>query len=136
MTVWIQRHDLSSENLEDTSVESVISVLKDFDWVGERQKEKAARDSGKDHCPAGIGIIHDDGQILHVVPADDGTSMCHYHYPVKQRKILGIFRKKPLQQTMTFTDVAEKDLLSTIRAHNMGNHGQVMNRLAQMATRV
>ncbi len=136
MTVWLQRHDLSSEDLEDTSMESVISILKDFDWKAESQKAEDARKSGHDFCMAGIGMIHEDGQILHVLPANDETSMCHYHYPVKQRRILGIIGKKSRQQTISFKGVAEKDLLSTIRAHYQGNHGQVMNRLAQMATRI
>ncbi len=137
MTVWLQRHDLSSEDLDDSSMESVISLLQSFDWQTEIQKEKKERESGgMNCCPAGIGMVHDEGQILHVVPTDSSDSMCHYHFPVRHRKFLGIFGKTVHQETLSFEDIEKKDLLPIIRAHYQGNHGQVMNRLAQMGTRV
>ncbi len=137
MTVWLQQHDLSSEDLTDPSMESVLSLLQSFDWQTEIQKEKEERESGRvDCCPAGIGMIHDEGQILHIIPTNGADFICHYHFPVKQRKFLGVFGKSIRRQTLSFKDVEKKVLLSTIRAHYQGNHGQVMNRLAQTATRI
>lgn len=81
-------------------------------------------------------MIHDEGQILHIVPTNDTDFMCHYHFPIKHRKFLGIFGKASHQEVLTFEGIEKKDLLSTIRAHYQGNHGQVMNRLAQMGVRI
>ena len=136
MTVWLQRHDLTSEDLTDSSMDSAVSTLESFDWQDEIEKEIAAEKAGEDRCPPGMGLIHEEGQILHIIPTENGRFFCHYLYPTKQRKFLGLFGKAIRQENITFKDVEKKDLLPTIRAHYQGNHGQVMNRLAQMATRV
>lgn len=136
MTVWIERHDLSRENLEDPSMDSFVSTLQTVDWQAEARLEEEAKRLGKDCCPAGMGIIHSGGQILHIIPGDESNFRCHYHFPVRQRKILGIFGATTRMETLSFEHLEKKDLLAVIQAHYRGNHATVMNRLAQTATRI
>ena len=42
--------------------------------------------AGKEHCPAGIGLVHESGRILHICPGTI-TAIYHFHAP---KKFLGV----------------------------------------------
>ena len=135
MTVWIQRQGRPNEEMKDPSLDSVWAYLRSFDR--EVQDEVDTEASGDDCDARSIGMVHEAGHLLHIVPGGTmATWICHYHYPIRQRRILGIFGKAVRMGKMSFRDVKEKDMLAVIKAHFSGNHGTVMNRLAQKSTRI
>jgi hypothetical protein len=85
MNVWIQRHDFSSEERDDLSLKDAERILRDFDWLSEREKQSRSVDGG---CDPGLGLVRQDGRILHICPGPDDRCYLHYHYP-ETRKILG-----------------------------------------------
>ncbi|MCB1087836.1 MAG: hypothetical protein KDM63_12375 [Verrucomicrobiae bacterium] len=82
MKLWIQRHDFSSEEIDGITVESVLERLRNTDWQAESRlaAEKAAE--GVEVCPAGLGLVHPSGSILHLCPDGSGGMMLHYQYPI------------------------------------------------------
>lgn len=80
MTAWIQRSDYSSEETTIFSVDEAAEILRRFDWKAEISREEMARAQGDDCCPAGLGLVSDSGQILHIIPGRDGMATVHYHY--------------------------------------------------------
>ncbi len=91
MNAWIQKHDFSSGELGTVSKREAIEALNGFDWDSELQKEAKAIELGHEACSPGMGLIADDGTILHIVPSKEGH-LIHHHWK-QQTMILGLFRK-------------------------------------------
>ncbi|NLT69247.1 MAG: hypothetical protein GXX91_00970 [Verrucomicrobiaceae bacterium] len=51
--------------------------------------------SGSDCCPAGIGIVRGDGQILHICP-NGNSALVHRH---SSARVLGFLWQRPVVQT-------------------------------------
>lgn len=115
MTVWIQRHDFTSTELGDTTVEGTMNQLKITDWAAEDRFASERQIAGEEFCPAGIGWVHRSGTILHLCPDGSGRMMLHYHHPIT-RRIFGLFPRSR-QGTVTVESVPVADAESIIRLH-------------------
>ena len=82
MEYWIQNSDFSSpeglsENEPVQSAKQIIEIILAYDWARENAFEEERMAGDGDSCPAGIGIMADDGHILHMCPkATQGTATC------------------------------------------------------------
>lgn len=69
---WIQKHDYSSGNTRDVTVQEAVEVYVGFDW----QHELAAYDENAEdrNCPPGIGFhngfdgSNPEAMLLHICP--------------------------------------------------------------------
>lgn len=85
MNMWIQFHDFSSNERQDVDVDQAKQTLSTFDW----QSELVNRDQEKeDSCDPGLGLIADNGSILHICPRTPESCYIHYHYSTP-RKVFG-----------------------------------------------
>lgn len=91
MTGWIQKHDFSYDDLGILSKRGAIETLNDFDWDSESLKEETEIERGHEACNPGMGLIAEDGTILHIVPSKKGN-LIHLHWK-QETKILGLFRR-------------------------------------------
>ena len=86
MNMWIQLHDLSSKEMNGVNEDQAKDALSKFDWLSELVK----RDKSEDEvCDPGLGLIANDGSILHICPQGSEECYIHYHYPI-QKKFLGL----------------------------------------------
>ena len=83
--MWIQSHDFSSEEMDGATAEQAKTALATFDWLSEIEKQNQ---SGDENCDPGLGLISNDGSILHICPRDKESCSIHYHYPTS-KKVLG-----------------------------------------------
>ncbi len=91
---WIQRHDYSSEDVSNVTVQEAIAAYARFDW----QRELAAYDENSEDrsCPPGIGFHNGfDGQsteamLLHICPKDATTVFLNFHRR-SQKRFLGFW---------------------------------------------
>lgn len=91
MKVWTRRHDFSSSGDSTvTSVDEAVAMLRNFNWESEIQKEQAARANGTDCCPAGMGLISQNKDILHIIPGRGDAALIHFCY-ARRKSLLGIF---------------------------------------------
>jgi hypothetical protein len=102
MRSWLQSSDLSSQEI-GTDVESVLLALASHDWLAERQVFDQLEGAGSDCCPAGIGLVRDDGQILHICP-DQGSALVHHHRTIR---LLGFLWRRQVTRTETAVPVGE-----------------------------
>lgn len=90
---WIQRHDYSSETVNESSLVETIRAYSKFDWESEISKFQKNVE-GKD-CPPGIGInngksLDQEGSfLLHICPFDTDDTFFNYHYQ-KPLSFLGL----------------------------------------------
>ena len=120
MNYWIQNSDFSNPTGlgESELVESagqLLGILAEYDWAKENAyEEKCLAKNNDDCCPAGIGIVSDEGHILHICPKmTKGTAVVHLHHEVST-KILG-FIKSTKDQVTTFENVPQSKLESAIK---------------------
>jgi hypothetical protein len=124
MTVWIQRHDFSSRDLDDTTVDGALGQFEITDWAAEDQLATEKENAGEEFCSAGIGFIHPSGSILHLCPDGSDRMMIHYHYPIAKR-ILGLFPTLK-QETVTLESVPGTEAESLIRLHYSNNSDAIL----------
>jgi hypothetical protein len=94
MNCWLQSSDLSSRSLRaDTG--SVLEAFETHDWLAEDLSMQQLERDGLDSCPAGIGLVRGDGQILHVCPGP-GAALVHHHFPARA---LGFLWRRNLTRT-------------------------------------
>ncbi len=89
MRVWIQSADFSTKEYELDEPETQELFL-GHDWAHEIELLREKELGGKEWCDPGIGLVREDGQILHICPEAENTTV-HYHRP---EKILGLFRSR------------------------------------------
>ena len=94
METWLQSSDLSTQNLK-ADVHSVLDALESHDWLAENLAMEQLEKSGSDSCPAGIGIVRGDGQILHICPSRS-TALVHHHVSTR---FLGFLWRRPVTRT-------------------------------------
>lgn len=108
MQAWLQSADLSHRDF-DVDVDGAIRALSSHDWVGETALSKRLESEGRDFCPAGLGLVRRDGQILHVCPEGD-SAVVHWHRPTR---LLGFLWKR--QKVRTWEDVPLSSVPAAIR---------------------
>ena len=94
MNAWLQSSDLSAHDLSLDAAEAV-RTLQTHDWAQEIRRQADRERSGLESCPAGIGLMRDDGQILHICPSGD-SALVHYHRNVR---LLGFLWSRKLVLT-------------------------------------
>jgi hypothetical protein len=133
MDVWIQRHDPSSIDCDDTSIEGALNHLNTTDWGDENRLGSEVQSNGGECCPAGIGFVHPALSILHLCPDGAGRMMLYYHYPI-QRRILGLI-PTTRQATLTLESIAIAEAESLIRLH-YSNDSDAIPKAANLIERV
>ena|SRR5690606_30030521 len=95
MECWLQSSDLSWRALR-ADVGSVLDSFQAHDWLSEDASMREREESGLDACPAGIGMVRGDGQILHVCPGPT-TALVHHHFP---SRVLGFLWRRTVTKTV------------------------------------
>ena len=108
MRAWLQKHDLSSEEFEIPDASNAKKILGEFDWQGELSRQLQTT---SETCDPGLGLVTDDGDILHICPGTCGRCMVHFHFS-DTRRVFGLFSRK-VDLLKTFRDV------SLYRVHQM-----------------
>ncbi|MEM8770416.1 MAG: hypothetical protein AAGD92_02090 [Pseudomonadota bacterium] len=91
---WIQSADLSTEEFPAAGASEIERALLSHDWAGEAEKEKRLlADDSPDCCPAGLGVVHEDGRMLHVCPDGEGNCQVHYSF-YESAKVLGFIPRR------------------------------------------
>ena len=90
---WIQSSDFSSEEFPASVAHEIERALKAHDWATERDRQVALQNSGAEECPAGLGVNHEDGRILHICPDGAGSCMMHYSF-FETEKMLGLIPRR------------------------------------------
>ncbi len=124
MKVWIQRSDFSSEDSVVASADEAVARLLAFDWKAEVQREEQALADGEDCCPAGMGLVAEYGDILHIIPQAEGSAMIHYHYS-SPRSVLGILKWQQAHN-LTVHGFPTSGLLALMRLHFEGGRQSEM----------
>ena len=121
MMMWIQLHDLSNKEMEGATKEQAEQALSTFDWKGELSKEKESED---ETCPPGLGLVSDEGEILHICPINSESCFIHYHY-FTSKKLLGFIpitgQENHFIETCSITKATE-----LIRYHFNGNAEEIL----------
>ena len=121
MKIWIQRHDYSSDEKDCFDVDQAKHALASFDWKSELTK----RDQPDiESCDPGLGLVKDDGSILHICPQNDESCYVHYHYTVTS-KLFGFIPKKSQQSHFIEACSIEK-AKELIQQHFEGNRDQIL----------
>ncbi len=94
MNMWIQLHDLSSQDRDSVSEDEAKQTLLTFDWQSELRKRDEVQGES---CDPGLGLVAQDGAILHICPQDSTSCYVYYHYS-KPKKLLGFI---PIQSNQT-----------------------------------
>jgi hypothetical protein len=85
MDMWIQLHDFSNTEEKNVNAEQAKQALSTFNW----QSELAKRDQANvEACDPGLGLVKDDGSILHICPQNNESCYILYDYSTTQ-KIFG-----------------------------------------------
>ena len=123
MKAWLQSTDLSSVDL-DLHVDGAIRTLHGHDWAAEAGRRAALERAGDECCEAGLGLVRDDGHILHLCPV--GATATVYHHS-RVRMLGGLWRRNRLLTRPSFPLAGAADL---IRAFYAGNDALLAQRLA------
>lgn len=91
---WIQRHDYSSEGVNDVTAQQAIEAYARFDW----RRELAAYDEDAEDrdCPPGIGFHNGydgdnpEAMLLHICPKDAATVFLFFQRR-SQKRVLGLW---------------------------------------------
>lgn len=124
MKVWTQRHDLSTGNeLTVSSVDEAAAILRDFDWESEIKGEEEALASGAECCPAGMGMISQNKDILHIIPRRGDAALVHFCYP-RRKSLLGTFHWDA-ETLLSVADFPAGRLTALIERHFAGDREAV-----------
>ena len=130
MEYWIQNSDFSSpeglsENEPVQSAKQIIEIILAYDWARENAFEEERMAGDGDSCPAGIGIMADDGHILHMCPkATQGTATIYFHHKVPA-KFLGFISISKTQIT-TYEKIPLAKLESAVRNFLANEYGAII----------
>ena len=91
MHYWIQRADFTSSERDVSGAEELLAIFRSHPWPAERDFQARRVLAGEESCPPGLGIVPDDGRLLHLCPLSNGLVACHYHF-VEHNKVAGLFR--------------------------------------------
>ena len=76
---WLQRADFSADEREVEHADLAYGWFRDIDWPGELEFMQKLEESGVESCPPGLGVIRDDGAILHLCPNGAGIMSAEVH---------------------------------------------------------
>jgi hypothetical protein len=114
MKAWLQSADLSSVDLQ-LHVEEAIRTLHGHDWAGEEVRRAALERAGGEWCEPGLGLVREDGQILHLCPA--GATATVYHH--SRARVLGaLWWRNRLVTRPSFPLADAADLVRAFFARN------------------
>jgi len=89
ITHWIQSADFSSKELGVADQAEALRLLRDHPWSSELAALRGLEERGEECCPPGLGLVAEEGKILHFCPVRESEWEVHHHYR-EARKILGI----------------------------------------------
>lgn len=98
MKAWLQSSDFTSVDLV-LDEDGAIRTLQTHDWARELQQQSAREAEGQEHCPAGLGLVRDDGRTLHLCPSGS-TLTLHFMRPIRH---MGFLWKR--HETLTIENV-------------------------------
>ena len=124
VTGWIQSADFSTSELGALDRASATKAFLKHDWEVENSLLEERESNGDESCPAGIGLVAETGEILHICPTNSEHVMFHYHYPA-DRRILGL-RLGKKQKTHTCMKYSFANVPSLIEAFYSGHHEQLL----------
>lgn len=89
---WIQNADYSFEELGEAHQLVVIELLRSPSWIGDFEYVEGHHlvERKQNSCLPGLGIVGENGDVLHFCPDGDDEWMVNYQYDEKQM-ILGVF---------------------------------------------
>ena len=120
MDYWIQNSDFSNptgigESEPVESVRQLMNILTEYDWAKENAYEEKCLANNDSCCPAGIGIVAEDGHLLHICPkVKKGTVDVHFQHSVSI-KILGFIKWNKSQWT-TYEKIPFAKLESAVKS--------------------
>jgi hypothetical protein len=79
LAYWIQRADFTATDHDPVDAGGAVRAFDVHPWQEEWNLQATLESEGSDYCPPGMGLVHPDGQILHVCPTVDGRALVHYH---------------------------------------------------------
>lgn len=129
MKVWVQKHDFSSVDLDDGSMEASIEAMAAVDWADEGRLAEAAERDGRDCCPAGIGWVAEDGRILHLMPNGEGTMNISYIFPRRKKSFFGLVNSQG-QGDLWLENIPCEGLQAILRDHYDGAHSAILEGLS------
>jgi hypothetical protein len=92
---WIQSADMTTREFPAAVADEIEQALLSHDWAGEAAKEQhLIANDPLDSCPAGLGVVHKDGRILHICPNSEGYCQVHYSFYERARFFGVIPRRK------------------------------------------
>lgn len=107
MKYWIQRADFSAVDREAPDADQFLAVLEKHDWASELRYRAVLEQAHAEWCDPGLGIVPEDGRLLHLCPQEDGSISCHYKF-MKQRRMLGItYAQTPVLKTSQLSSMAQ-----------------------------
>lgn len=80
MLLWIQLHDFTSEEMPTVDAKAAKRAFREFDWASELRRHKEALEKEEDCCDPGLGLVSDNGSILHLCPINEKFLCFYYHY--------------------------------------------------------
>jgi hypothetical protein len=125
---WIQRADFSATDYDPVEIGEAVRAFESHNWPRELAFFSDLERAGTECCPPGIGFVDQNGQILHICPRVDGSTMVHYHFTVS-RKLLGLI---PISESRVETKIGvyQSDVPDLIRSLFEGRHEWMLHKLA------
>jgi hypothetical protein len=121
MKIWIQLHDYSSKEVKGVAAAQAQEALASFDWKSElklRDKYKGTA------CDPGLGLVSENGSILHICPIDEERCYIHYHYDVRKKLLGFIPSSSPESHYIESCSVEKAAML--IEHHFNGNEEEIL----------
>lgn len=114
MKAWLQSADLSAVDL-DLDAEGAVRTLQGHDWAGEQARRSALERASGEYCDPGLGLVRDDGHLLHICP-DGATATVHHR---RHGRFLGVlWRQTRLVTTPSVPMAQAPDLIRAFYAHD------------------
>ena len=114
-TILIQ--DAVSDVVEQARVETsadVLAHLNGYDWAGERAREAAL---GEAYCSPQLAVANESsGNVLHIIPEEDGNYEIWFHTDGPARKLLGLI-PLPRASALYTSSKATKDTVQAAIDH-------------------
>lgn len=124
---WIQRANFSLEEYHDSEPTLIIEALITTDWdalISERLELQA---QGEVCGHPGLGIVFDNGEIIHILEPLTQPYLGFFHYYVN-RSFFGFFRGDSIY-TASFRNLTKDNLQGILRNWEPGQHDSIIKLL-------
>lgn len=128
ISCWIQTSDFESTDIGTVDARAATETFNGFDWTSEESRRAQMEREGRETCDSGMGLVSEDGRILHIGPTGHGKAFLHYHYP-ERRRILGIPLWKT-QMTISNFDIEQSDIDEIIARFFRNDHSWLLQAAA------